>query len=116
MAKAREEGGGGGEAARFRVDPDSLTPLAQMLDDLEGDAREAKAYATAHADIETSGGSVMTRLADLTFSVKGDLEEVFERLTEIGGRAGDEIIATRNLYRSLDAEAARRLDAEYWSR
>ena len=105
----------GGTPDRFRVDPDFLSPLAATLDELQGDANEAKSYAAAHADIDPSGGSLMARLADLTFHISDDLERGFGRLAEISGRASDEIIASRNLYRSMDAESAARLDAEYWS-
>lgn len=105
----------GGTPDAFRVQPEFLTPLATTLDDLSSDATEAASYSRTHADIDPSGGSLMARLADLTFHISDDLERGFERLSEITSRASDEIIASRNLYRTMDAESAARVDAEYWS-
>lgn len=108
------EGGGGSPAGKFSVELPVLTDLANALEELKGHAISAKSY-SSYADVDSSGGGLMVRLADATVHVSDDLERAFERLSQITGRGSEEIRNTRDLYRTLDEESAQRVDSTYWS-
>ena len=116
MARATEGGRGSGGGERFSVQPQSLATFAKALDELETDADNARSYALSHADVRVTGGGLMARLGDATIHVDDDLERLFRRLGQIAGRAASEIRASRDTYRSLDAQTAQELDSTYWSR
>ena len=116
MVRDTDGGRGAGHDEQFSVRPEALTAFAETLDELAAHADNARAYAVAHADVDSSGGGLMVRLGDATIHLDDDLERVFGRLSQIAGRAAGEIRAARRTYRSLDRQAAQQLDSTYWSR
>lgn len=109
-----DEGGGGSPAGTFSVELPALTKLVAALEELEGHAAAARSY-SSYADVHSSGGGLMVKLADATIHVSDDLERMFHRLGQITGRGAQEIRNTRELYRTLDEESAQRIDSTYWS-
>ena len=100
------EEGRGSPTGKFSVELPALTDLAN--------AATARSY-SSYADVHSSGGGLMVKLADATIHVSDDLERVFHRLSQITGRGSQEIRGTRDLYRTLDEESAQRVDSTYWS-
>ncbi|MBM6403961.1 hypothetical protein JQN72_06865 [Phycicoccus sp. CSK15P-2] len=108
--------GSGSRNERFSVRPDALTPLHEALDELRADADNAVAYVQAHGDVDSSGSGLMVKLADVALASQDRLTDVFGRLSEISGRAADEVVASKREYRSTDRDAASAIDSSYWSR
>lgn len=111
----REESYGSSKPEKFSVRPDAFTPFIQDLRELAPQAAEAKTYAATWTELDPSGGSLMERVVDCLYTIDTEVIGYFESLHSATDGAADELQRARRLYRTLDHEAAARIDSTYWS-
>ncbi|EAQ00858.1 hypothetical protein JNB_11804 [Janibacter sp. HTCC2649] len=96
----------------FKVVPASVSKFGTELEGLKTDADEAKTYA-AKTKPAVSGVGAIVRFLNSCQDVRPAVEEFFGHLSSISHSSGAELHAAAKKYKTLDAEAAARLDAKY---
>lgn len=105
-------GGYGDEA--FRAQPQPMREVAAKLEELAASDRTPQAYAAQYVDFDPSGGAVMERFVDLTTGMDTGVAAMMRDIVTCVKESGVELASSADLYESLDAEAAARLDKTYW--
>ena len=100
---------------RFTVHPQALSTLAGQVGGLGEGAGEAQTYATGNLLMTNGGGSLMLTLNEWIYDLEGRMGEFFGDLQEVLDDSEQGLRAAARLYRTTDDEAAKRLDASYWS-
>lgn len=100
---------------RFSVHPAVISTLAGKVGGLAEGAGEAQTYATGNLLMTNGGGSLLLTLNEWIYDLEGTMGTFFGTLQDVLGESEDGLRAAAQLYRSTDTDAAKRLDATYWS-
>lgn len=105
---------GGYDDEKFRAEPQPMRDVAKKLEELSTSDRKPDGYAAQYVDFDPSGGAVMERFVDLTTGMDTGVADMMRDIVNCVKGSGTELTSSANLYESLDAEAAARLDTSYW--